>query len=158
MKKYIPYILSAWLIGGFSFLAMGKAFSQANQKENNLDTASGLSAKQDGTSPYVTGITTGRAKSLVGTVAGLVSLVIGWRAKLLSNKGTGSGRTGAIVALVLGLIGIVLSVVHLSASYGAALGSGSGKAGAFVALLLGLIGITLGGWALRSRNKTDFSR
>jgi hypothetical protein len=157
MKKYIPYILSAWLIIGFSFLTM-ETFSQANQKGNKMDTTRTATAKPDGTSPYVTGITTGRAKSLVGTVVGLISLVIGWRAKLRSNGGTGNGRTGAIVALVLGLIGSVLSVVHLSTSYGAAFGTGSGKAGALVALLLGLIGMTLGGLALRSRNKADFSQ
>jgi hypothetical protein len=154
MKKYIPYIFSAWLIIGFSLLATEKAFSQANPKENKMDTTSSVTAKPDGTSPYVTGITTGRAKSLVGTAMGLISLVIGWRAKLRSKGGTGRERTAAIVALVLGLIGIVLSVVHLSTSYGAALGSGSGKAGAFVALLLGLIGMILGGLALRS-HKVD---
>jgi Family of unknown function (DUF6223) len=151
MKKYIPYILSAWLIIGFSFLATEKAFSQANPKGNKMDTTSSVTAKPDGTSPYVTGITTGRATSLVGTAVGLISLIIGWRAKLRSKGGTGSGRTGAIVALVLGLISIVLSVVHLSTSYSAALGTGSGKAGAFVALLLGLIGMTLGGLTLRFR-------
>jgi len=151
MKKYIPYILSAWLIIGFSFLAMEKTFSQANQKENKIDTS--VTAKHDGTSPYVKGITAGRAKSLVGTVSGLISLIVGWRAKRHSNRGTGSGRTGAIVAFTLGLIGIVLSVIHLSTSYGAAFGSGSGKAGALVGILLGLIGMVLGGLALRPKRE-----
>jgi Family of unknown function (DUF6223) len=156
MKKYIPYILSAWLIIGFSFLAMEKAFSQANQKGSGKDTS--VTATPNGTSPYVSGITPGRARALVGVVAGLISLVIGWRAKVRSAAGTGKGRTSAIVALVLGLIGIVLSVVHLSTSVGAVFGSGSGKAGAIFGLVLGLIGMTLGGLALRSRHKTDFSQ
>ena len=152
MKKYVPAILSAWLIG-FSFLVMEKAFSQANQKGDGMDTTSSVTAKPDGSSSYVTGITTGRAKSLVGTAAGLISLIIGWRAKLHSKRGNASGRTEGIVALLLGLLGIVLSVIHLSTSYNAALGSGSGKAGAFIALLLGLIGIIFGVLALRPKKE-----
>ena len=155
MKKYLPYILSAWLIVGFSFLAMGKVFSQANQKEDKMDTTRPATAKPDGSSSYVTGITTGRAKSLIGTAAALISLIVGWRAKLRSKKSNGDGRTGAIVALVLGLTGIILSIIHLSTSYGAAFGSGSGKAGALVALLLGLVGMILGGLALRPKMKIN---
>ena len=132
--KYIPYILSAWLIIGFSFLPAKKAFSQSG-----------------GTSPVVKGITTGRARALVGVAVGLVSLVTGWRVKLRSSRGTGNERTGAIVALGLGLIGIVLSVVHLSITAGAVFGSGSGKAGAIFGLALGLLGMTLGALSLRSR-------
>lgn len=104
----------------------------------------------NGTSPYVSGLTAGRAKSLVGTAAGLISLIFGWRTKGRSARGSGSGRTGAVVALSLGLIAIVLSILHLSVSAGAAFGTGSGKAGAIVALLLGLVGTTLGGLALRA--------
>lgn len=151
MRKYIPYILSIYLIIGFSFLTTENAFSQANQTVNEMDTTNSAMAQTDETAPYVTGITTGRAKSLVGTVMGLMSLIIGWRAKLISSKGIGSGRTGAVMALVLGLTGIVFSVLHLCNSAGAVFGSGSGKAGAIVAILLGLIGMTLGGLALRSR-------
>jgi len=98
-------------------------------------------------------LTAGRARSLVGTVVGLISLVIGGLAlaRAAGRTGTGNGRTGAIVALVLGLIGIVLSVVHLGSSTGG-FGTGSGRAGAIVALVLGLIGMNLGGLALaRSR-------
>jgi len=132
MKRYIAYFLSAWLIIGFTFLAPEKALSQAGNKT-------------------VTGITPGRARALVGVAAGLISLIIGWRAKARSAEGTGNGRTGAIVALVLGLIGLVLSIVHLITSAGAVIGSGGGKAGAILGLLLGFIGMTLGGLALRQK-------
>lgn len=100
-------------------------------------------------------LTAGRARSLVGAVVGLISLMIGALALARSagRIGTGNGRTGAIVALVLGLIGIVLSVVHLGSSTGG-FGTGSGRAGAIVALVLGLIGMNLGGLALaRSRRR-----
>jgi hypothetical protein len=135
MKKYIPNFLSAWLFIILTFPVSEKVFSQATQKEN----------KADKSSTYVTGITTGRAKSIVAGVVGLISIVIGWRAKARSAK------QGAKVALAFGIIGIVLSVVHLSTSAGAVFGSGSGKAGAIVALLLALIGVTLGMLAFRSR-------
>lgn len=132
---------------GASFLTMEKAFSQRNE----MDTTSSAKIKPDGTSSYVKGMTAGRANSLVGTVTGLISLIMGWRAKVRSKGGTDRARTGAIMALTLGLIGIVLSIVHLSTSYDAALGSGSGKAGAFVGLVLGFIGMSLSGRALRSK-------
>lgn len=98
-------------------------------------------------------LTAGRARSLVGTVVGLISLGIGGvaLARAAGRIGTGNGRTAAIVAVVFGLIGVVLSVVHLGSSTGG-FGTGSGRAGAIVALVLGLIGINLGGLALaRSR-------
>jgi hypothetical protein len=139
MKKYISYIFSVCLIIGLTFLVTEKGVSQSNQK-----TVSG------GTSTYVTGITTGRARALVGVGLGLISLVIGWRAKARS-AGNSNRRTGAIVALVLGLISIILSIVHLSTSVGAVFGSGSGKAGAIVGLVLGFIGMAFGRLALRQR-------
>ncbi|HEU4478663.1 MAG TPA: DUF6223 family protein [Pyrinomonadaceae bacterium] len=90
-------------------------------------------------------ITSGRARSLVAAMVGLISVIIGGLT-LARN-----GRAGAIVALALGLIGMVLSVVHLGMSTGG-FGTGSGRAGAIVALVLGLIGMNLGGLALaRSR-------
>jgi len=146
MEKYIPYILSAWLIIGFTFLVPAKVFSQTNSKStsNNITPSSG------GASQTVRGITPGRARSLAGVVVCLVSLVIAWRAKKRSNGGTDNGRTGAIVALVLGIIGIILSAVHLGITAGAVFGSGSGKAGAIFGLVLGLIAITLSGLSLRS--------
>jgi len=137
MKKYIPYILSAGVIIGFAFLATEKAFSQTTT---------------DGTSPYVTGLTAGRARSLVGGVVALISLIIGWRAKARSAHGAGVRHSWVITALVLGLIAIVLSVVHLGTTPGG-FGTGGGKAGAIVALVLGLIGTILSGQVLRSKRK-----
>src|SRR6266498_2847507 len=134
MKKYIAYILLAWLIIGFTFLVTEKVFSQSDQKENKKDTTSSITTMPDKNAAYVSGITTGRAKALVGVVAGLISLVIGWRAKARSAKDTGNVRTGAGVAVVLGLTGIILSIIHLATSVGAVFGSGSGKAGAIFAL------------------------
>lgn len=137
MKKYIAYFLSAWLIIGFAFLATEEAFSQATP---------------DGASPYVTGLTAGRAKSLVGVAVGLISLIIGWRAKARLAHGAGIGQSWVITALVLGLIAIVLGVVHLGTTPGG-FGTGGGKAGSIVALVVGLTGTVLSGQALRSKRK-----
>jgi|SRR4030095_11833757 len=135
MKKYIPYFLSAWLTVWFAFLATEKAFSQATP---------------DGTSSYGTGLTAGRAKSLVGVFVGLVSLIIGWRAKARLTRGAPLGQSWVITALVSGLLAIVLAVVHLATTAGG-FGTGGGKAGSILALLLGLIGTILSGLALRSK-------
>jgi Family of unknown function (DUF6223) len=136
MEKVIPYILSAWLIIGLTFLAPVKVFSQTDTQQI--------------TSPPVKGITPGRARALAGTAVCLLSLGIGWWAKKRATGGTGNGRTSAVIALLLGITGIVLSGIHLVITAGAVFGSGSGKAGAIVGLVLGLIGISLGGLALRS--------
>jgi len=154
MKKCITYVLSACLIICLTYLVTEKTFSQSNSKENKTKTTDSITAKPDGTSPYVSGITGGRAKALVGGLIGLISLVIGGRAKVRSaSAGTGNRRTGAKLALALGLIAIVLSIVHLTTSAGAVFGSGSGKAGAIFGVVLGFIGMILGGMALR-KNKT----
>lgn len=125
-----------------SFLVQENAFSQT---------------APDGTSQAVRGITAGRARSLAGGVIALISLILGWRAKVRSNPARFSGagndgrkRTQAIIALSLGGIAILLSVIHLATSAGAVYGSGSGKAGAIVALVLALGGAALSGLALRS--------
>ena len=117
--------------------------SQSPQTSNKLTfQATHLSFAVD---PTPGAITSGRARSLVAAVVGLISVIIGGLT-LARN-----GRAGAIVALALGLIGMVLSVVHLGMSTGG-FGTGSGRAGAIVALVLGLIGMNLGGLALaRSR-------
>ena len=146
MKKYVPFILSMCLIIGFSSLTALQVFSQS---------------APDGTSPAVTGITAGRARSLAGGVIALISLIIGWRANSINRSSPGNNgnntnkRTQAIIALSLGGIAIILSLVHLSTSAGAVLGSGSGKAGAFVALVLALIGMALGGLALRPKRERN---
>lgn len=143
MGKYVTFILQTCLIIGFFLLTTEMLFAQSTS---------------EGTSPAVRGITTGRAKAIIGGVVALLSLIIGWRAKAhsnstnLSNVGNnGNRRTQAIIALSLGGIAIILSLIHLSTSAGAVLGSGSGKAGAIVALVLALIGTALGGLALRPK-------
>jgi uncharacterized protein DUF6223 len=99
---------------------------------------------------FAADLTSGRARSLVGTFVGLISLIAGVMA-MRSARRTGNGRRAGMVALVLGLIGVVLDVVHLSTFTGA-FGSGSGRAGAIVGLVLALIGMGLGGLAVaRSR-------
>lgn len=143
MKKYIRYILSAWLIAGCTFLVPGKVFSQTSGDGIKTEAAERVTTMNDEGSTYVKGITSGRARALVGGVIGLTSLIIGWRARVRSSS------TGAKLAIALGLTAIVLSVVHLSTVAGAVFGSGSGKAGAIVALLLAIIGTILGGLTLR---------
>jgi hypothetical protein len=144
MKKYIQCILSVWLLAGFTFFVSGKAFSQTSHEAIKTEAAEGVTTVNDNGSTYVKGITSGRARSLVGGVLGLISLIIGWRARVRPS------HTGAKLAITLGLIAIVLSIVHLSTVAGAVFGSGSGKAGAIVALPLAISGVILGGLTLRS--------
>lgn len=129
-------LMAACLITGFLLLATGDVSSQAKPGE---------------TSPAVTGITSGRARTLVIGVIGLVSLVIGWRAKALSARGTGRGRSWAIPALVLGGICVIFSAIHLI-TVTSGFGTGSGKAGAIVALVVGGTGMLLAGLALRPKS------
>jgi hypothetical protein len=103
------------------------------------------------TSSYVKGLTPGRAKSLAGAVVGLVSLIIGWRARA-RVAGNPGARSWIIAALVFGLVAIGLGAVHLANVTGG-FGTGGGKAGAIVALLLGAAGTTLNGLALRGKKK-----
>lgn len=145
MKKIIGYLLSLWLIIGLNFAAAEKALAQVAQNGNGPETTDSLVTKSGETPGYVRGITSGRARSIVAGVLGLISIIIAWRAKTRSHK------TAAKAAVATGLVSIVLSVIHLSTSAGAVFGSGSGKAGAIVALILGLSGILLGGMALRLR-------
>lgn len=135
MRNVISFILPALLIISFLSLATGEAYSQAGDSD-----------------AYVTGITSGRAKSLIGVAAGLISLIIGWRVKSRSAAGSSTSRSWAITALVLGIISLVLSVLHLANTNGG-FGTGGGKAGAVVALIVGLIGTTLSGMVLRSKRK-----
>jgi glucan phosphoethanolaminetransferase (alkaline phosphatase superfamily) len=148
MKTLIQFVLAACLTLAFSFLP-GKVFSQEGH-EHEMGSAT---TETDGTSSYVTGITTGRARSLVGVALGLTSLIIGWRAKARSVVSP-SGRKWNITALVLGLVAVVLSVMHLATFMGG-FGTGGGKAGAIVALVLGLIGMALSGRALLIPKKVE---
>jgi hypothetical protein len=100
------------------------------------------------------GMTSGRAKSLVGVGIGIISVIIGGSALSRSSNRVGkSAQTKATVALVLGLIGIVLGLVHLSNNPGN-FGTGGGRAGAIVALVVGVTGMVLGGLAL-ARHKRN---
>ncbi len=136
MKNHFLYIFSACLIITCIFLLDETTFAQAN----NADAANPA---------YVSGITNGRARALIAGAVGLISLIVGWRAKARS------ARTGAMISIVLGLMGIALSVVHLSTSAGAVFGSGSGKAGAIVALILSLIGMTFAWLVLKKGNERN---
>jgi hypothetical protein len=140
MKNYASSLLLCCLIVGLSLLTTEKVFSQSMPDE---------------TPKAVTGITTGRAKSIIGGVIGLISVIVAWRAAANANatSGSQSKRTQAVIALSLGIIAIVLSVIHLNTSAGAVFGSGSGKAGAIVALVFGLIGTVRGGMTLRPKKQ-----
>lgn len=131
MKKHISSVLAACLIIVLSFFVTQEVFSQT-----------------DGTSAVPRGITAGRARALAGAVFGLISLIIGWRAKARAANGTASRRSSSVTALVLGIICIILSTVHLATVSGG-FGTGGGKAGAIVAMVLGLLGITFSSLALR---------
>jgi FtsH-binding integral membrane protein len=99
----------------------------------------------------VSGMTPGRAATILPAVMGLISLIVGWLAFARSAGNTRSRQIMAIVALVLGLIDLYFSGVHLARATGG-IGTGSGRLGAIVALILGLTGLVLGGLAFaRSR-------
>jgi hypothetical protein len=137
MNKFVKCFLLICLIAGYICLMTSEAISQSS----GTDTA------------YVSGITAGRARSLIGGFIGVVCLVIGWRAKSRSSKSDTDVRTGALWALVLGAIGLALSVMHLSLTAGAVFGSGSGKAGAIVGVVLNAIGMVLAALALKKGNE-----
>lgn len=124
--------------------ATPKLFSQSAQSEGKMEITDSTTTTPDKASDYVKGITTARAISLVEGLLGLMSIVIGWRAKARSAK------SDARTALALGLLAIILSIIHLTTTAGAVFGSGSGKAGSILALVLGLFGCVLGWLTLRS--------
>ena len=132
MKNNIAYVVMVCMAIALTNLSAG-AFPQTDQT-SNADT-----------NAYVTGITAGRARALVGGVFGLASLIVGLRAKR-------SGRLWGIIALMLGIMAVILSVIHLANLTGG-FGTGGGKAGAIVALVLGLIGCILSGRALRLKKQ-----
>ncbi|MFD0750669.1 DUF6223 family protein [Mucilaginibacter calamicampi] len=102
---------------------------------------------------YVSGVTAGRARSLIGVFLGLVCLFLAWRAKIGSNKGNSNVRATATSALALGAIGLVLSILHFIITAGAVFGSGSGKAGAIVATIFCLVGMILSARVLKKNNE-----
>ena len=113
----------------------------------SVDASFGQTGGQStkGNHGYVKGITSARARSLVGTVIGLVSLVTGLRTKAQANKNPRNSGTWGAWALFFGVVAIILSIVHLAGNSGD-FGTGGGKAGAIVALALGLAGAALGGY------------
>jgi hypothetical protein len=132
MKRCIVSVLVTCLILVFTVLLTETGFSQPESKGHPTDSTGVASTLHGKNSAYVQGITTGRAKALLGVAAGILSLVTGWRA--LTRMDSTNGKAGAIAGLpvVLGLIDIILSIIHLSSSAGAVFGSGSGKAGPFL--------------------------
>jgi hypothetical protein len=140
MKTFIPFMLAVFIAIVFSCLTAESVLAQSDRTQQP-DTVS------DGTSSYVTGITAGRARSLVGVALGLISLIIGLRVKRRLAVHGSSVRKWTIAALVLGLGAVILSLIHLTTISGG-FGTGGGKAGAIVALVFGLIGVCLGGVTL----------
>ena len=102
---------------------------------------------------YVKGITSARARSLVGGVLGILSIIIGLRMKARKAGNKKNAKPWILAGMILGLTAIIFSVVHLAVTSGG-FGTGGGKAGAIVALVLGVAGATLSGRGLRSRSKT----
>jgi hypothetical protein len=131
-------IFTALIAAFFACVVSGAGYAQSPQPEN-LTGPVGVVTAFDG-KPAAGEITTGRARSLVGGVVGLISVVVGGFALARS------GRSGAIGAVMLGLLGMILSIIHL-ATFTGGFGTGSGRAGAIIALVLSLIGISLGGLA-----------
>lgn len=153
MEKIISFILSVGLVIIFSFLTTEKIFPQTFQDKHTSDTTTVITRSDgDSSDTPVKGITPMRARSLIGVVLGLASLVIGLIARRRAIKSMGSkGRNGAIAALSMGAIAVVLSIIHLGITAGAVFGSGSGKAGAIFALILSLVGIIFSGLVLRHK-------
>lgn len=142
MNRSILFVISAYFIFtfSFSFSSVALALDQGVQS---------APAMGEGTSAYVYGLTSARARSLIGVGLGLASLIIGWRTKARA-KGSDDRRSWSIAALALGSLAIILSVVHLASNTGG-FGTGGGKAGAIVAIVLAVAGAVLGGLGLRRR-------
>lgn len=155
MEKIMSSFVSVALAVLICFLPTGKTFAHTFQDEDQSDTTIATTEIIGSSSAaYVKGITSMRARSLVGVALSMLSLVIGWRARKRSSAGN-SGRNGARIALFLGGIAMVLSVIHLNLTGGAVFGSGSGKAGAILALILSLVGIWFGATVFRQKNSND---
>jgi membrane protein CcdC involved in cytochrome C biogenesis len=91
----------------------------------------------------VSGITSGRAATILPMVLGLISLIIVFTTRYnLANQYIAK-RNKALTAILTGLISIVVAGIHLARASGD-FGTGSGKLGAIVALLLAGIGVVFG--------------
>lgn len=83
------------------------------------------------------GLGSGRLLPGLAALAGLVGIIIGWRAR------NGSSQTRAIIASILGLTSLFIGVLHAANAAGG-FGTGNGLAGAVVAILLGLSSMVIG--------------
>lgn len=141
MKNSIFHFLCFCLIIALSSLTATDLRGQSEK----FTSPEAYTTISDGNNGYVTGITSGRARSLVGGVLALASVIIGWRFR----RDSPGSRTWVGGALVLGILAILLSVTHLAITTGG-VGTGGGKAGAVVAIVLGTAGIVISGLVLRS--------
>ena len=137
MKRETRFF-AALIAAFFACVVSGAGYAQSPQPVNLTRPVSVVIVFEG--KPAAGEITTGRARSLVGGVVGLISVVVGGLALARS------GRSAAIGAVMLGLLGMILSIIHL-ATFTGGFGTGSGRAGAIIALVLSLIGISLGGLA-----------
>ncbi len=144
MKQFIPCLASIFLIMTFSLAMPDHALATSYQP----DSAEVTGNKKDRADTYVRGFTSARVRSLVGSVLGVVSIVVGWRARSRVKINPATARSWAIAAVLLGSIAIILSIVHLTTNHGG-FGTGGGRAGAIIALALGVIGTAFGGQLLR---------
>jgi hypothetical protein len=95
----------------------------------------------------VSGITPGRAASIISGVIGLISIIIGRLAIIRLATQAKTARVMSIIAIVAALTCIVLAVLQLARTTGG-FGTGKGRAGAIVAIVIGCIGLFLGAKAL----------
>ena len=130
-------------------ISIGFVFFTIDTVHATFDAKFQIDATHNDDDTYVTGITSDRAKSLIGVAAGLISLIIAWRVKS-AKAGPRAKRSGAMVAFVLGLTAILFGVFHLSNVAGN-FGTGGGKAGALAAIILGAVGTCISGMILRSK-------
>ena len=91
----------------------------------------------------VSGITEGRAATILPLVLGLLTLVVGWIALARSAKQIKISRLMSAITLATGLPGVLIGILHLVRATGA-IGTGSGRLGAIVAMILCLVGMLLG--------------
>lgn len=146
MRIYTSFKLSICLMILLLGLSTSVVFSQSDEGENT-EAATMAGEESPG---YVKGITSARARSLVGGVFGLVSVIIGWRVKSSNSAGRNTSRGWTIAGLALGSIAVVWSINHLAGNTGS-FGTGGGKAGAIVAFALGIIGAGLSALSLMRR-------
>jgi O-antigen ligase len=146
MKRSFSSVLSICVIFSVSLFAIDSVCAMAARQQANES----VEGKSEGTYTYVSGITSARAKSLIGAVIGLSSVIIGWRLKARAKAKQNGSSVWPIAGLVLGFVAIILSIIHLTGTKGG-FGTGGGKAGAIVAIVLGISGAVLSAIPLRSK-------